>query len=103
MNLREQMLEMLDNTRIEENHEIAGNVLLNVSRALMLKANVYIWADNDLHIYVRLLKSWGLNVHRVVCFAPKDFQKVDDVEIISTTELFKDKTPNKFFFVDALN
>lgn len=103
MNLREQMLEMLDNTRIEENHEIAGNVLLDVSRALMLKANVYIWADKDLHIYVRLLKSWGLNVHRVVCFWPKDFQKVDDVEIISTTELFKDKTPNKFFFVDALN
>ena len=101
MNLRDKMLEMLDSTRVEENHEIAGKILISVSRAIMLKANVYIWADNDLHVYVRLLKSWGLNVHRVVCFAPKDFQKVDDVEIISSTELFKDTTPNKFFFVDA--
>ncbi len=101
MDLRNEMLAMLDSTRVKENHEIAGNILLSVSRAIMLKASIYLWADKDLHVYVRLLKSWGLNVHRVVCFAPKDFQKVDDVEIISTTELFKDNTPNKFFFVDA--
>ena len=97
LNLREKMLDMLDGSRVEELHEIAGNVLLSVSRAIMLKANVYIWADIDLHTYVRLLKSWGLNVHRVVSFMPKDFQKVDDVEVISRTELFQDKTPNKFF------
>ena len=101
MNLRDKMLEMLESTRVEENFDIAGDILIDVSRALMLKANVYIWADRDLHVYVRLLKSWGLNVHRVVCFAPKDFQKVDDVEIILVAELFKDTTPNKFFFVDA--
>ncbi|MBQ3336468.1 MAG: hypothetical protein IJG80_03605 [Selenomonadaceae bacterium] len=101
LNLREKMLDMLDGSRVEELHEIAGNVLLSVSRAIMLKANVYIWADIDLHTYVRLFKSRGLNVHRVVSFMPKDFQKVDDVEVISTTELFQDKTPNKFFFVDT--
>ena len=48
LNLRDKMLEMLESTRVEEHHEIAGEILLNVSRALMLKANVYIWADKDL-------------------------------------------------------
>ena len=101
MNLREKMLDMLDGSRVEELHALGGDILLSVSRAIMLNANVYIWADKDLHTYVRLFKSWGLNVHRVVCFMPKDFHKVDDVEIILTAELFQDKTPNKFFFVDA--
>ncbi|MBR3498058.1 MAG: FkbM family methyltransferase [Selenomonadaceae bacterium] len=101
MNLREKMLAMLDSTRVEEFHGVSAEILIPVSRAIMFKANVYIWADIDLHVYVRLLKSWGLNVHRVVSFMPKDFQKVDDVEVISPAELFQDKTPNKFFFVDA--
>ena len=101
MNLREKMLEMLDSTRVEELHALGAEILITVSRAIMLKANVYLWADKDLHTYVRLFKSWGLNVHRIVCFMPKDFRKVDDVEIISTEELFNDETPNKFFFVDA--
>ena len=92
---------MLDDIRVEENHEIAGKILLSVSRAIMSKANVYLWAEKDLHLYVRLFKSWGLHVHKVVCFLPKDFKKVDGAEIISTAELFKDATPNKFFFVDV--
>lgn len=57
MDLRNEMLAMLDSTRVKENHEIADNILLSVSRAIILKANVYLWADNDLHVYVRLLKS----------------------------------------------
>ena len=81
------MLDMLDDTRVEENHEIAGKILLSVSRAIMSKANVYLWAEKDLHLYVRLFKSWGLHVHKVVCFLPKDFKKVDGAEIISTADL----------------
>ena len=99
MNLREKMLEVLDNTRIEEQFVISGNLLIAHSFAIMMKANVYIVAEKDLHIYVRLFKSWDLNVHKVVCFLPKDFQKVDDVEIIKPSDLAGDETPNKIFFV----
>lgn len=54
-----------------------------------------------MHIYVRLFKSWDLNIHKVVCALPKNFQKVDDVEIVSPEELFSDSTPRKIFFVAA--
>ena len=101
--LREKMLNMLDSTRVEENHEIAGNILVIVSYVIMLKANVYLWAEKDLHIYVRLFKSWGLNICKVVCFLPKEFQKVDDIDIISPDNMIKDNTPNKFFLLDALS
>ena len=101
MALREDMLEMLDCTRIEDNYEWNGNLMIAVSFAVITNSNVYIWAENNLHIYVRLLKSWGLNVSKVICTAPKDFQKVDDVEIISYEDLPQDDTPNKIFFVDA--
>ena len=101
MDLREKMLDMLESVRVEENHEIAGNILIAVSLAVIRKANVYLWAEKDLHLYVRLFKSWGLNVRRVVCFTPKNLNKVDDVEIISTADLFNDRTPNKFIFIDA--
>ena len=99
MDLRQKMLEMLDNTRVEEGYEITGGILIAVSLAVMNKSNVYIWAENDLHTYVRLFKSWGLNVHKVVCYLPKNFQKVDDVEIISPKDLTKDKTPRKSLFL----
>lgn len=99
MDLREKFSELLDNTRITENFSISGNILIVNSFAVMMKENVYIVAENDLHIYVRLFKSWGLNVRKVVCFFPKDFQKVDDVEIISPADLPNDNTPNKFLYV----
>ena len=99
MNLRNKMLAMLDSTRVEENYEIAGKLLIVVSIALTNHANVYIVAENDLHIYVRLFKSWGLTVCKVVCVQPKDFKKVDDVEIIVPQDLLTDKTPRKFFFL----
>ena len=99
MDLRNKMFEMLESTRIEELHEIAGDLLVVVSLAAMMKANVYIVAENDLHTYVRLFKSWDLTVHKVVCSLPKDFQKVDDVEIISPQDLLTDETPRKFFFL----
>ncbi|MBR0061270.1 MAG: hypothetical protein IJP68_07285 [Selenomonadaceae bacterium] len=99
MDLREKFSELLDNTRITENFGISGNLLITNSFAIMTKANVYIVAENDLHIYVRLFKSWGLNVRKVVCFLPKDFQKVDDVEIISPADLPNDDAPNKILYV----
>lgn len=100
MDLREKMLEMLDSTRIEECCcEISGELLVLISLARMNKSNIYIVAENDLHIYVRLFKSWELNVHKVVCALPKEFQKVDDVDIIPPQALLTDNTPRKFFFL----
>ena len=99
MALREQMLEMLDSTRVEELYELVGDKLIAVSIAAMNNSNVYIVAENDLHLFVRLFKSWGLNVCKVVCALPKDFQKVDDVEIVSPEDLLTDATPRKFFFL----
>lgn len=99
MDLREKLSELLDNTRITENFGISGNLLIGNSLAVMMNANVYIVAENDLHIYVRLFKSWGLNVCKIVCFFQKDFQKVDDVEIISPVDLPNDDTPNKVLYV----
>ena len=101
MDLRNKMLTMLDTTAVNEQFAMSTDLLVSVSFAAMNNANVYIWSDRDLHIYVRLFKSWGLNVSKVVCFLPKDFQKVDDVEIIEPVALLDDKTPNKFFFIDA--
>ena len=102
MALREQMLEMLDSTRVEEEVcEISGDLLVAVSLCRMNRSNVYIVAENDLHSYVRLFKSYGLNVHRVVCSEPKEFQRVDDVNIVSPQDLLTDLTPRKFFFVFA--
>lgn len=100
MALREEMLEMLDCTRVEEEvAEIGGNLLVPISLCRMNRSNVYIVAENDLHTYVRLFKSYGLNVHRVVCAKPKEFRKVDDVQIVSTQELLTDATPRKFFII----
>ena len=102
MALREDMLTMLDSTRVEECCcEISGDLLVAISLARINKSNVYIFAENDLHTYVRLFKSWGLHVHKVVCTAPKEFQAVDDVEIVSPQELLTDMTPRKFFFLFA--
>ncbi|MBR1806027.1 MAG: hypothetical protein IJ774_06555 [Selenomonadaceae bacterium] len=104
MALREQMLEMLDSTRVEEEVcEISGDLLVAVSLCRMNRSNVYIVAENDLHAYVRILKSYGLNVHRVVCSKPKEFSKVDDIEIVSPQDLLTDMTPRKFFicFTDS--
>lgn len=98
------MLEVLDSTRIEESCcEISGDLLISVSLAKINKSNVYIVAENDLHTYARLLKSYGLNVHKVVCAFPKDFKMVDDVEIISPQDLLTDETPRKFFLLFALD
>ena len=99
MALREDMLEMLDCTRNEELYELVGEKLIAVSLAVMDKSNVYIVAENDLHLLVRLFKSWDLHVHKVVCGLPKDFQRVDDVEIVSPESLLTDDTPRKFFFL----
>ncbi len=100
MSLREEMLAMLDSTRVEECCcEISGDILVAVSLGRMTKSNVYIIAENDLHTYVRLLKSWELKVQRVVCSLPKPFEMVDDVKIISPHELLTDETPRKFFFM----
>ena len=99
MDLREKFSDLLDNTRVTENFGVSGNFLITNSLAVMMKANVYIVAENDLHIYVRLFKSWGLNVCQVVCFFPKDFKKVDDVKIISPADLPRDDTPNKILYV----
>ena len=99
MELRKKMLEMLESTCVEENYEITGNLLIQVALAAMNNSNVYIVAENDLHTYVRLFKSWNLHVHKVVCSLPKDFQKVDDVEIIQPQDLLADETPRKFFFL----
>ena len=99
MPLREQMLERLDSTRVEELYELVGDKLIAVSIAAMNNSNVYIVAENDLHLFVRLFKSWGLNVCKVVCALPKDFQKVDDVEIVSPEDLLTDATPRKFLFL----
>ena len=100
MDLREKMLEMLDGTRVEECCcEISGELLVLISLARMNKSNVYIVAENDLHIYVRLFKSWELNVCKVVCALPKEFQRVDDVDVIAPQALLTDNTPRKFFFL----
>ena len=100
MALREQMLEMLDCTRVEEEVcEISGDLTVAVSLCRMNRSNVYIVAENDLHTYVRLFKSRELNVHKVVCARPKEFRKVDDVNIVSPQDLLTDLTPRKFFLV----
>ncbi|MBR1645684.1 MAG: hypothetical protein IJ685_02785 [Selenomonadaceae bacterium] len=101
MSLRDEMLELFDCTRVEERFSLTSKMLITISLAAMQNANVYIFAENDLHVYVRLFKSWGLNVHRVVCPRPKEFQNVDDVEIVSPESLLTDTTPRKFFFVDV--
>ena len=101
MELRKKMLDMLNTTAVKEQFAMSGELLISVSYAAMKNANVYIWSDRDLHVYVRLFKSWNLNVHRIICFLPKEFQKVDDVEIIKPEDLLGDKTPNKFLFIDG--
>ena len=98
MSLRDKMLELFGNTHVEENYEITGNILIQVSLAVMLKSKVYIVAENDLHICVRQFKSWGLDVHKVVCSTPQSLKQIDDVEIVSLKYLLSDKTPGKFFF-----
>lgn len=103
MNLREKMLTMLETTSVKESFLMSGTLQIVVSLALMSKANVYLWAERDLHIYVRMLKNWDLNVRKVICGAPKAFKKVDDVEIVSPVELLKDNTPNKIFFVATMD
>lgn len=92
---------MLDTTAVNERFGVDGELLVAVSFAAMLKANVYLWAERDLHIYVRQFKSWDLHVQKVVCAHPKEFQKVDDVEIISPQDLLTDNTPRKVLFVAA--
>ncbi len=100
MALREEMLEMLYSTCVEEEVcEISGDLTVAFSLCKMNRSNVYIVAENDLHTYVRLFKSYGLNVHRVVCARSKEFQRVDDVDIVSPEDLLTDMTPRKFFFV----
>jgi len=99
LDLREKMLAMFNTTAVKEKFAMDCQLLMSVSYAAMNNANVYLWAEKDLHVYVRMLKSWGLNVHKVVCLLPKEFKKVDDVEIILPEELFADDTPHKFFFV----
>lgn len=89
---------MLDTTAAGEQFAMSGELLLSVSLAAMTKADVYLWAENDLHVYVRLLKNWDLQVCKAVCARPKDFQKVDDVEIISPESLFNDRSSRKNFF-----
>ena len=101
MDLREKMLTMLDTTSVKEQFGMSAELLISVSFAAMNNANVYLWAEKDLHIYVRLFKSWDLNVHKVVCVFPKEFKKVDDVEIVAPNALIDDETPNKIFFVDV--
>lgn len=69
----------------------------------MHKANVYLWSEKALHVYVRLFKSLGLHLHKIVCTEPKELNMVDDVEIISPDDLLKDDSPRKYFFMDALS
>ena len=85
--------------KVRDNRQFA----VAVSLAIISKANVYLWLEKDLHLYVRLFKSWGLNVCKVVCVEPKSFSKVDDVEVISAETLFDDKTPNKFIFISGMD
>ena len=103
MTLRNKMLEMLDTTRVEENFAMSGELLISVSFAKMTKAAVYLWAENDLHAYVRLFKNWDLNFHKVICSAPKNFSTVDGVEIISPESLLNDEMPRKIFFVAPMD
>ena len=99
MQLRSKMLALLDCTHIEETFETAGKLLAIISLAAMMRSNVYIVAEKNLHTYARLFKSWDLHVQRVVCSLPKDFDRVDDVEIVAPKDLLTDKMPRKFFFL----
>lgn len=101
MNLRKELRAVLDNTVVEEMFEPTADFAIASSCAKILNANVYIWAENELHIFVRLFKTLGLRVYKIVSLATKDFDAVDDIPIIKPIDIARDHPPNKFFFVNS--
>ena len=82
MKLRNELQKVLDNTVIEEMFEPTGEFAISSACAQILNANVYIWAENELHILARLFKTIGLRVRKIVSISPKTFDAVDDIPIV---------------------
>lgn len=101
MNLRKEFQKVLDNTAIEEMFEPTADFALASSCAKILNADVYIWAESELHIFARLFKTLGLRVSKIVSAAPKTFDAVDDIPIVTPTDIKNDRALNKFFFVNS--
>ena len=101
MDLRDELISVLDNTVIEEMFEPSVDVALSTACAKIIGAPVYIWSENELPIFVRLFKGLGLNVRKIVCLSQKKFNAIDNIPIIMPKELINENEPNKFFFVNS--
>ena len=101
MNLRDELQSVLDHQTVEEMFAPSVEFCLAATYSKIHNASVYIWAENELTIFVRLFKNFGLNVKRVVSVLPKAHNMVDDIEIISPKKLLKDAEPRKFFFINV--
>ena len=101
MNLRDELKAVLDNTTIDEMLAPTVDFFLASMYAKIMGAPVYIWAENELPIFVRLFKQLGLNVRNVISLLPKDFDAIDDIEIIAPKDILKYPGSNKFFFLNA--
>ena len=95
------MLDVLSSKEYNEIFGIDGNCLIKISAAKMMNANVYIWAESDIHAFVRLFKGYGLRISKVISISNKYLKYVDDVEIITPDELLNDETSNIFYFLNA--
>lgn len=101
MELRDELRSVLDTTSIEEMFAPTVDFFLASTYAKIMGAPVYIWAENELPIFVRLFKSIGLNVRKVISILPKDVDAIDDIAIIAPKDIICDPEPNKFFFLNA--
>ena len=99
-NLREEMQSLLNNTVIDEMLAPTIEFFTASSYARILNAPVYIWAETELPIFVRLFKTSGMRVQKVVTLERKEFTHIDDIAIVPPQEIFENPEPNRFFFLN---
>ena len=100
MSLQDELRAVLENTVVEEMFEMTPEFSVAMACARIMNSPVCIWAENDLSIFVRLFKNMGLRVQSIVSIAPKNFDAVDGVPLVSSKTAIEDTAPNKFFFVN---
>ncbi len=97
------MQSVLDSTYFDEFFSPSFDFFIMAMLTKMLNLEICIWCENDLHTFVRLFKSYDMNVRKVVSILPKNFDRIDDTEIITPQQLFAAPIRDKFFFINSLD